>query len=122
MSLNSATTAIVTTGAALQIVQEMLNSIEGAEVDLFTCPIWGIGSEKNMSSDLSHYTKIISIEDHLAHGGFGSWLLEGLEVHDRAKLRILGLETSICGEVGSQAYLNHQGGLTTRNLADALER
>jgi transketolase len=62
---------------------------------------------------LSKRTEVVTIEDHLQDGGFGSWLLEA-----RASDPTLGcvvypiaLRAEVCGTVGSQKTLHCIGGI-----------
>lgn len=113
---NSSTTAIITTGTTIQDIIEFKKSKKILEnVDIFTCPIWGIDSKLEFEK-LSHYKKIITVEDHLEHGGFGSWILEKMPINQRNKLRIIGLSSKITGMVGSQKVLNSAGGININRI------
>lgn len=116
LSNESSKTAVISTGAALQNIQKILKELKITDINLLTCPIWGIEMKKNVNKDLAKYKKIISVEDHLIDGGFGSWVLESLEASARSKLRILGLDKSVCGQVGSQDYLNELGGINSETV------
>jgi len=123
ISLNdSSSIAVISTGAALQNVQRMVYELNLTNIDLFSCPIWGIDMKKNVSRSLNKYIKIITVEDHLIDGGFGSWILEALEQCTRSKLTILGLDRNVCGEVGSQEFLNELGGINSKNFLEAIDR
>lgn len=117
----TSTTAVVSTGAALQSAVTMLEELSISDINLFTCPIWGIDMKSNVNFALSKYKKVITVEDHLVDGGFGSWVLESLSPSARFKLRIFGLERSICGRVGSHDYLTKLGGINTRNFANLID-
>lgn len=122
ISINdNSSVAVISTGAALQNVQSIISELSLTNIDVFSCPIWGIDMKKNVSSDLDKYKKVISVEDHLIDGGFGSWILEALDRDSRFKLTILGLDKSICGEVGSQEFLNELGGINSRKFLEAID-
>ncbi|MFT4634803.1 MAG: transketolase [Chitinophagales bacterium] len=108
--------AIVSTGAVLQSVQMLIKGIDVTGVDFYTCPIWGMHLKNKIGDKLKKYSRIITIEDHLSDGGFGSWLLEILQPAEREKIRILGLTYDVCGMVGSQKYLNEAGGINADNI------
>jgi transketolase len=56
--------------------------------------------------------EIITLEDHLVDGGFGSWMMEALSPSGRAGIVLQnGLSADVCAMVGSQASLNAAGGL-----------
>jgi transketolase len=120
LSNESSKTAVISTGAALQNIQKILKELKLTDINLLTCPIWGIEMKKNVNKDLAKYNKIISVEDHLIDGGFGSWVLESLEASARSKLRILGLDKSVCGRVGSQNYLNELGGINSETFGQMI--
>lgn len=117
---NGAKFAIISTGAILQSVQQMVSDNNISEVDLYTCPIWGMHLKNSLQERLRQYSKIVVVEDHLEDGGFGSWVLEALEPEERSKIRIFGLNPEVCGMVGSQKHLNHEGGLNYKHLEDLL--
>lgn len=116
LSSETSKTAVISTGAALQNIQKILKELEMTDINLLTCPIWGVEMKKNVNKDLAKYEKIISVEDHLIDGGFGSWVLESLEASARSKLRILGLDKRVCGRVGTQNYLNELGGINSETF------
>ena len=56
-------------------------------------------------------SEIISVEDHLADGGFGSWLRESLiDMSSHLKLKNMAFSSNIIGAVGSEQYLLKLGG------------
>jgi transketolase len=112
--------AVISTGAVLQPLKQMIINIDLRDIDVFTCPIWGMSSKANMLESLKKYKKIITVEDHLTDAGFGSWLMESLEPEDRRKIQIMALKHDVCGMVGSQAYLNEFGGINADNLLSLL--
>jgi transketolase len=64
--------------------------------------------------NLKKYKKVITIENHLQDGGFGSWLSEALTKNkNRIKTQIVSkfLSEKVIGEVGSESYLNSKYGL-----------
>ena len=55
---------------------------------------------------LSKYEEIITIEDHLKDGGFGSWILESVnESNNMQKVKIKGFDKDIIGLVGDEKYM-----------------
>ena len=57
---------------------------------------------------------VVTLEDHLTDGGFGSWMLEALTSTPELLPRVspIALDPAVCATVGSQAWLNRLGGLT----------
>jgi transketolase len=107
--------AILTTGATLEMaVQAKRDHSEYSDDALFSMPLWGMASKADQFAQCREFDEIIAVEDHLHDGGFGSWLSEALSSHfaDAPRVRSLSLAPSICGEVGSQQFLNRSGGLT----------
>ena len=108
----NAKSAIITTGAILQNVMAFYESREDIDFDILTCPVWGMDQKGSVEEQLSQYSRIVTVEDHLHDGGFGSWLMEALKPSSREKLRIVGLLNDVCGMVGSQQSMHEQGGIS----------
>jgi transketolase len=103
----------LSTGATLEIAMNASLNLTGIEVDVYTMPLWGMAFKKAQSAQVSKLGNIVTFEDHLLDGGFGSWLLEsmpqGLNLRD--KIKIKGLDSIVCGSVGKQNTLNKIGNL-----------
>ena len=84
---------------------------EGAT--LMSMPLWGMASKPLQAAQAGTWQELVTVEDHLADCGFGSWMAESLAGHGEAagRLRIRALDPAVCGMVGSQAALNKAGGL-----------
>lgn len=104
---------LLTTGAGLAIAMEWIKKPEYAHRSVYSIPIWSMKHKINQIENLHKFDDIITIEDHLEDGGFGSWLLEAKSMDDMltCRLRIRALNADVCGTVGSQATLNSFGGL-----------
>lgn len=81
------------------------------EYGIYTLPIWSMSSKRIQDKQVSMFSEIITIEDHLIDGGFGSWLLESCSRVNRRKIIIKSLSEDIIGKVGDENYLNKIGGL-----------
>jgi transketolase len=105
--------AVLSTGAALQIALQLAEEPEFAGWSVHSMPLWSM-AEKTVQTDLlRHFDEVLTVEDHLQDGGFGSWLLEA-KAQDpalRCAIRTRALNSEVCGTVGSQATLNRLGGL-----------
>jgi transketolase C-terminal domain/subunit len=78
--------------------------------EYFRLPMWGMKYKNMQAQQLRHLNSVITREDHLPDGGFGSWMLEALHKYD-VVLRMEALDPKICGMVGSTDYLLNQGKL-----------
>lgn len=79
---------------------------------VYSLPLWGMGSKPRQAAQLARHDQVTTFEDHLADGGFGSWLAETVAgTETAARIRPIALSSRICDEVGSQATLNRLGGL-----------
>ncbi len=111
------TRALLSTGAALGIALDWQATPEHADHAVYSMPLWSLASKRAQAAKLQGFDEVLTVEDHLQDGGFGSWLLEA-RAQDRSlaglHLGQLALDPAVCGMVGSQATLNHLGGLTPR--------
>ena len=68
---------------------------------------------KNLQiNKIKKYKKVITFENHLQDGGFGSWLCETL-IRNKTKIKIESkfISEKVIGKVGSEKYLNQRYGL-----------
>lgn len=106
--------ALLSTGAALQIAVEWAAKAGYRDHAVHSMPLWSMTDKAAQLEALRMYEEVISLEDHLQDGGFGSWLLEARAQDGTLAcvVRPLALSPEVCGTVGSQATLNRVGGLT----------
>ena len=99
---------ILTTGAVLDLAIDIWKSNKNLmqEWCVGSIPIWGEPFRKKIKQDLSWFNKIVTIEEHLIAGGFGSFLLES-----NLDCKINCLDKKVCNEVGTQEYLKNMFGL-----------
>jgi transketolase len=105
--------AILSTGAALQIALQVAEQQEFAGWSVYSMPLWSMAEKASQTALLHRFDEVVTVEDHLQDGGFGSWLLEA-KARDpslRCAIRTRALSPEVCGTVGSQATLNRLGGL-----------
>jgi transketolase len=104
---------LLTTGAALSEAIKRLSTEKYHEYSVYTLPLWGMNAKKIQCDQLKKWRHIETIEDHLYDCGFGSWVRESLEREPllNAKLKVNALDSSVCGIVGAQEYLNNLGGI-----------
>lgn len=105
--------ALLSTGAGLQIAMEWAKTDEHADRAVYTMPLWSMADKPAQAELLRSRDEVVTIEDHLQDGGFGSWLLEAkaMDAALGCTVRPVALSPEVCGTVGSQATLNRLGGL-----------
>ena len=107
--------ALLSTGAALGSAMARTGG-EGdhAGASVWSLPLWNMASKPFQASQLASFDRVVTIEDHLRDGGFGSWLSESIcDRPDLApRLGSISLSAEVCGTVGSQAMLHRLGGLS----------
>lgn len=105
---------VLTTGAALQFVMNEVDKSDYKDHSICSMPIWSIASKSLQSANIRGFEEVITVEDHLQDGGFGSWMAEACMSNSSSlgKLRIVALSHDICGMVGEQKTLNRLGGLS----------
>ena len=75
----------------------------------YTIPIWGMKSKNNQFKKLSKYKEIITFENHLQDGGFGSWVNEIISTKkNKKKIFVYNkfISSKVIGKVGSNKYLD----------------
>lgn len=105
--------ALLSTGATLGLAMDWHRQAGAQAPAVWSLPLWSMASKPMQSAQVRCHAQVTCLEDHLADGGFGSWLLEALasEPELRSRIRTRPLAAEVCGEVGSQAVLNALGGL-----------
>jgi transketolase len=101
---------LLTTGAGMQIAMERTAQADRA---VYSMPLWSMADKQGQPDELRTRAEVVTIEDHLLDGGFGSWLLEA-RTFDPALtciVRPIALRPDVCGTVGTQSTLNRLGGL-----------
>jgi transketolase len=108
---------LVSTGAALGAAFERAETTH-AGFGIATMPLWSMESKKRQSAAIARHRTIVTLEDHLTDGGFGSWMLESAMGHPDLlpRIRSIALDPAVCGMVGGQAALNRAGGLTPPSM------
>ena len=105
-------TVILSTGSVFKFCKEYLD--RNKNCDWATLPLWGMKYKNQQIKNLKKYKKVITIENHLQDGGFGSWLSESLtKSKNYTKTQIISkfLSEKVIGKVGSESYLSSKFGL-----------
>jgi len=103
---------IISTGSVFTNCKRL--SLKNKNYDWVTLPIWGMKSKNQQIKNLKKYKKVITVENHLQDGGFGSWLSETLtQKQNNIQTKIVSkfLDKNVIGKVGSEKYLNSRYGL-----------
>lgn len=80
---------------------------------VWSLPLWGMAAKTQQPEQIAPLSSVTTLEDHLADGGFGSWLTEAVAgTAAAARIHPIALSAEICDLVAGQATLNRVGGLT----------
>jgi transketolase len=113
---------IVSTGTALQIAVRFAEQSSEKDISLFSCPLWNSDVKAHQYKNFGIIRHILSVEDHLIDGGFGSWLLESIQASEDklSKFQILGLQHQVLNMVASEKTLLDAGGLSFDHFDEVL--
>jgi transketolase len=105
--------ALLSTGAALSLTVSYSNEEKYKGWSVFSMPLWSMADKIGQVNTLKFFEDVVTVEDHLYDGGFGSWLLEAKALHKNVDCNLspIALDPEVCGAVGSQLTLNKLGGL-----------
>ena len=105
--------ALLSTGAGLQVAFKWAQRNEYKDFMLYSMPLWSMKDKCLQTKILREFDDVMTVEDHLYDGGFGSWMLEAKALDQALKciVRPVALDPVVCGTVGSQDILNKLGGL-----------
>jgi transketolase len=99
---------LLSTGAALGAA---MARAEGRAV--WSLPLWSMSAKAAQRGQIARHGRVTTLEDHLADGGFGSWLAESVAgTPAAARIEPIALSAEICDMVAAQSTLNRIGGLT----------
>lgn len=110
----------LTTGATLDFVNRLITQNQNLKsYSLNSMPLWGMKTKEAQARQVENFDGVITVEDHLMDGGFGSWLLEAASIRPDllARIKIKSLNSKVCGMVGKQETLNSEGGLNEPLIA-----
>jgi len=95
---------LLTTGYGLKIAKDLITQEKYKDFSIYSCPIWGQKYSHVQKTNLSCFETVITVEDHLNAGGFGSWLQENSSDY-RDKIESIYIKNSVIGMVGEEGYL-----------------
>lgn len=97
------------TGGGVAIARNLLNGDSRyQDWGVYSLPLWGMKFKKDQARKiLDSLELIVTVEDHIEDGGFGSWFKESLSdvCLDKTKIKSINLSSRVSSEVGSQDYL-----------------
>ena len=105
---------LLTTGAPLALAKSWHDDNSAyKDFAIHSLPLWGMKWKSIQLEQIQKWTEVLTVEDHLLDGGFGSWLMESSisQPNLLSKIRLKYLDPSVCGSVGKQEVLNTMGGL-----------
>ncbi len=97
----------LTTSGGLHLAQKMIkNDPNYVDYGIYSCPIWGSKFKYLQQNQINGFEEIITVEDHLLDGGFGSWTRESVvNPESHLKIKNKGLDLNVIGRVGSEDFL-----------------
>jgi len=97
--------AIVVAGSMGPKVNEALSVLDKS-IDLFSLPLWGQSVRATQEEWFTKYEHVITVEDHLLDGGFGSWMMENVAIFGaNTKIYPIALDSSSVGKVAKEDVL-----------------
>lgn len=115
-----ATKAVLTTG---EVLDQAVTGANESNSAVYSLPLWGAScSREGVRAMISSYEQVVTVEEHLTHGGFGSFIRECVADSPKIASRIksISLNDSVCGMVAKQATLMAAGGVSALTIAKAL--
>lgn len=105
---------MLSTGAGLQLALQWAETDQYQDYSVHSLPLWSMQHKAMQAAQLQRFDEVVTVEDHLLDGGFGSWLLETqlLSPATQCRINAIALDPVVCGTVGSQTTLNKLGGIT----------
>ena len=118
LTLEPGDAMLLSTGAALSAAIARAQTTH-PDHGIATLPLWSMAAKAMQAQQVANHRAVVTLEDHLIDGGFGSWMMEALLPNPdlRPRIEAIALDQQICGTVGSQAYLNALGGLMPSTAA-----
>ena len=75
-------------------------------IPIYTVPLWGQPALKKIIDKVQGFQKIITVEDHILEGGFGSYVMEGLAArHESREVIPFTLDSDVVGKVAKEQTL-----------------
>lgn len=100
---------LISTGSTSKDCIKFLNYNKNQKYSWYSIPIWGMKIKNKQFKKLMNFNEIITFENHLQDGGFGSWINEILSLKKYKKkifIKNYFISQKVIGKVGSENYLN----------------
>ncbi len=114
--------AILACGSILGVAAK---AAEATGATLLSCPLWDDSAVTRAAfqATVGRFERLVVVEEHLAAGGFGSFVRECLEnsPEHQGRIRCRALRAEVCEHIGPQDQLQAVGGLTVAAMVEALE-
>jgi transketolase len=114
--------AVLTTGASLKMAVDTAGQRRGW--DVYSLPVWNSNEDAaSILGLLGRYEHLLILEDHLAAGGFVSYVREciGNRASEQGKIHGISLDSRACESVATQRTLNANGGLSLDSILDRMQ-
>ena len=101
--------AILLTGNVSNIFKLFFSKKKYEQYSIYSLPLWGMKFKKLQLTQALKFNEIITVENHLFDGGFGSWFNEAVSTKIK-KLKIFNscLKSEVIGQVGSEKFLTNK--------------
>ncbi len=99
---------ILTTGAVIEDAIKMQTKKKYSDYHIYSLPIWGMKYKSIQKKEIPKWDEIITLEDHLEDGGFGSFILEcnsKIKSSKKTRIELKSLNKNVCSTVGDQENL-----------------
>ncbi|ASY20506.1 transketolase [Candidatus Planktophila vernalis] len=111
-----------TGGIGIEVVKAIneLTATEKIQVSHFSVPTLSFKSIGSIN--LQNYEKIITVEEHILDGGFGSFVLEFLETTQlQVPVKRIGILRTFVYEIGDQQYLRELAKIDSQSIKREIE-
>ena len=99
---------LISTGSTYKDCKNFIKN-QKRQYNWYSIPMWGMKAKSSQYNKLSKFNEIVTFENHIQDGGFGSWINEVLSVKKSKKKIFVQnkfINSKVIGKVGSEIYLN----------------
>jgi transketolase len=110
---------ILTVGHIANKVLSLVKRINSS-IPVYSVPLWGKPAAKQFSQEISRFDVVITVEDHVLEGGFGSYVMEVAAVNTlKTKVIPVALGAEVVGSVAREETLLKP---LTNSIKDLLDK